>query len=69
MREEAGLSREQLANHLGVTPTFISNVETGDQNLTIGQWESIIDLYGCNPATDILRIVVNLRFMAEILAK
>ena len=51
MREKAGLRQEQIANYLGVTQAFISQVETGERKLTVDQLESIINLYGYSLAS------------------
>ena len=51
MREKAGLRQEQIADYLGVTQTFISQVETGEKNLTVDQLESIANLYGYSLAS------------------
>ena len=45
MREKAGLRQEQIADYLGVTQTFISQVEAGERSLTVDQLESIENLY------------------------
>ena len=40
-RLEASLRQTELAARLGVSPTYIANVEAGRTNLTIGQLASI----------------------------
>ena len=44
MRKQAGLQQEQIAAFLGVTQTYISKVETGEQNLTVEQLENLVNL-------------------------
>lgn len=51
MREEAGLQQEQIAEYLGVTHSFISEVETGERNLTVDQLESVANLCGYSLAS------------------
>ena len=50
MREKAGLRQGQIAGYLGLTESFISEVESGERNLSVDQLESVADLYGCSLA-------------------
>lgn len=51
MREEAGLEQGQIAEYLGVTQSFISEVEAGERNLTVDQLESVANLCGYSLAS------------------
>ena len=51
MREKAGLQQGQIAKYLGVTQSFISEVESGERNLTVDQLESVLHLYGYSLAS------------------
>ena len=51
MREKAGLQQGQIAEYLGVTQTFIPEVESGERNLTVDQLESVLNLYGYSLAS------------------
>ena len=37
IREKAGLQQGQIADYLGVTQTFISQVETGERSLMVSK--------------------------------
>jgi UDP-N-acetylglucosamine 1-carboxyvinyltransferase len=47
-RHEAGLTQAELAERLGTTPAYITNVEAGRTNLTIGQLAHIADALGAD---------------------
>jgi transcriptional regulator with XRE-family HTH domain len=46
LRESAGLSQENLAEHAGMTYQYLSAVENGKENFTIGMLESIAAALG-----------------------
>jgi len=48
-RLAAGLSQAQLANKAGVTPGYISQVETGYANVTLGKLEELLVALNVNP--------------------
>ena len=45
-RLELGLSQAELARRLGVSPPYITNVEAGRVNLTVGQLANIASALG-----------------------
>jgi transcriptional regulator with XRE-family HTH domain len=46
-RERAGLSQADVAAHLGITQSYVSRVERGDQNITLSACESFARAVGC----------------------
>ena len=42
-RRQLGLTQAQVAARLGVSPTYVTNVEAGRLNLTVGQLAHIAD--------------------------
>ncbi len=55
-RKQLGVTQAELAGRLGVTPAYITNVEAGRANLTIGQLANIAAALGA--ALDITLPVV-----------
>ena len=53
LRETAGLSQEKLAEKAGITYQYVSTVENGKGNFTIGILESVANALG----TDVLNLV------------
>jgi transcriptional regulator with XRE-family HTH domain len=45
-RLEVGITQAELASRLGTTPVYITNVEAGRTNLTVGQLANIADALG-----------------------
>lgn len=45
-RREAGLTQEQLARRLGVGRSYVGRVESGTDNLTIGQLAHLANALG-----------------------
>jgi transcriptional regulator with XRE-family HTH domain len=45
-RLDCGISQQELANRLGVSPPYLSTVENGRSNTTIGQLTTIADALG-----------------------
>lgn len=46
-RERAGLSQADVAAHLGITQSYVSRVERGDQNITLSACEAFARAVGC----------------------
>jgi transcriptional regulator with XRE-family HTH domain len=47
-RRAAGLTQAELARRLGTSPAYVTNVEAGRLNLTIGQLARIADALGAD---------------------
>jgi transcriptional regulator with XRE-family HTH domain len=47
-RRAAGLTQSQVSERISATGPYISNVEAGRVNLTIGQLTRIVDALGCD---------------------
>jgi transcriptional regulator with XRE-family HTH domain len=63
-RHEAGLTQAQLARRLDITTPYITNVEAGRTNLTVGQLASIAD--ALNAVLDLnLRVVEDERLVVH----
>lgn len=45
-RLEVGISQQELASRLGVSPPYLSTLENGRSNTTIGQLSAIADALG-----------------------
>ena len=45
-RKNVGLTQAQVAREIGATPPYISNVEAGRVNLTLGQLFTLADAIG-----------------------
>jgi transcriptional regulator with XRE-family HTH domain len=45
-RKQVGLTQAEVAREIGVTPPYISNVEAGRVNLTLGQLFNLADAIG-----------------------
>jgi transcriptional regulator with XRE-family HTH domain len=45
-RLEIGITQAELATRMGVNPTYVTNVEAGRVNLTVGQLANIADALG-----------------------
>ena len=45
-RIEVGVTQAELASRMKVNPTYVSNVEAGRVNLTVGQLANIADALG-----------------------
>ena len=48
-RENAGLTRAQLAAELGVSAGLVSEIERGTRNATLARIEQIAEILGCPP--------------------
>lgn len=48
LREEKGLTQEELAEKLHVTQSFISQVENKNQNITVNQVRKLSKIFGCS---------------------
>lgn len=46
-REQAGLSQADVAARLGITQSYVSRVERGDQNITLSACEAFARAVGC----------------------
>ena len=46
-REQAGLSQAEVARRLGMTQSYVSRVERGDQNITLSACEAFARAVGC----------------------
>jgi transcriptional regulator with XRE-family HTH domain len=46
-RERAGLSQAQVAERLGMTQSYVSRVERGDQNITLSACAAFARAVGC----------------------
>jgi transcriptional regulator with XRE-family HTH domain len=45
-RKRVGLTQAQVAREIGATPPYISNIEAGRVNLTLGQLFNLADAIG-----------------------
>jgi transcriptional regulator with XRE-family HTH domain len=45
-RVEAGLTQAQLATRMGVNPSYVTNVEAGRVNVTVGQLANVAQALG-----------------------
>jgi transcriptional regulator with XRE-family HTH domain len=45
-RLEVGITQSELAGRMGVNPSYVTNVEAGRVNLTVGQLANIADALG-----------------------
>jgi transcriptional regulator with XRE-family HTH domain len=54
LREERGLSQQQLAEHLDVHKSAVSRIEAGERGLAVDELAVIADLFG-KTADEILR--------------
>ena len=45
-RLEVGITQAELAARMGVNPSYVTNVEAGRVNLTVGQLANIADALG-----------------------
>lgn len=48
LREEKGLTQEELAEKLHVTQSFISKVENKNQNITVNQVRELSKIFDCS---------------------
>lgn len=48
LREEKGLTQEELAEKLHVTQSFISKVESKNQNITVNQVRELSKIFDCS---------------------
>ena len=60
LRNEAGLSQEQLARKSGIDRTYISGVERSVRNITLDSLEGLIDALGVTTEEFIRRLQVEL---------
>jgi len=60
IRNEAGLSQEQLARKSGIDRTYISGVERSVRNITLDSLEGLIDALGITSEEFIRRLQVEL---------
>jgi transcriptional regulator with XRE-family HTH domain len=47
LRRASGLSQEELADRAGLHRTYVSAVERGERNLTVGSVEKLAVALGC----------------------
>ena len=52
-RITAGLTQAQLADRLSVSPAYVTNIEAGRTNLTIGQLGNIASALGAHVRIDL----------------
>ena len=55
-RTELGLTQAQLAGRMGVNPSYITNVEAGRVNLTVGQLANIAEALGAGLDIKLVRL-------------
>jgi|TARA_R110002050_G_scaffold281250_1_gene428561 transcriptional regulator with XRE-family HTH domain len=60
LRNEAGLSQEQLARKSGIDRTYISGVERSVRNITLDSLEGLIGALGVTPDEFIRRLHIEL---------
>jgi transcriptional regulator with XRE-family HTH domain len=60
LRNEAGLSQEQLARKSGIDRTYISGVERSVRNITLDSLEGLIDALGVTSEEFVRRLHVEL---------
>ena len=58
-RERAGISQEQLAEHMGVSITSVSNIERGANYPSFENFIKILNFIGASPDEVMLDIVEN----------
>jgi len=49
LRLERGLSQEQLADQLGVSPRYLAGVERAERNMSLATVESLAEQLGVTP--------------------
>jgi len=49
LRKKARLTQEELAKRVGITRPYLSQLETGERNLSLVLQERIADVLGCDP--------------------
>jgi transcriptional regulator with XRE-family HTH domain len=54
-RLRVGLSQQELASRLGVSPPYLSTIENGRSNTTVGQLSAIADALG---------VILEIKFVA-----
>jgi transcriptional regulator with XRE-family HTH domain len=67
-RERIGLSQTALADRLGVSPAYISKIEAGRANLTVGALARISTALGCHLHVELVPHVRRERTAIETLA-
>jgi len=50
-RRAAGVTQEQLAERLGVTPRYLAGIERGERNLTLDSIDRLAADLGVDPLT------------------
>lgn len=53
-RRRAGLTQQQLADRLGITQPYVSQVERGERNLTLSAVAAFVVAVGCTYAIELI---------------
>jgi len=65
LRDQNGLTQQQVANTIGLTRSSIANIERGTQHLPLHNWVAICQTLGANPADVIARALQGVGPLAE----
>ena len=67
LREQRGLTQQQVAKTIGLTRSSIANIERGTQHLPLHNWVAICQTLGADPADTISRALQGVGPVAETL--
>ena len=65
LRDQRGLTQQQIAKTVGLTRSSIANIERGTQHLTLHNWVGICQILGADPADVITRALQGVGPLAE----
>jgi transcriptional regulator with XRE-family HTH domain len=68
-RRSLRLSQAEVARRLGVSTTYVQNVEAGRCNITVGQLARICEALGAFPHVDLVPLELNLDGPIPLLAE
>jgi DNA-binding XRE family transcriptional regulator len=65
LRDQCGLTQQQIAKTIGLTRSSIANIERGTQHLPLHNWVAICQTLGADPADVITRALQGVGPLAE----
>lgn len=65
LRQENGLTQEDLADKAGLDRTYISGVERGVRNITLDSLEQIVDALGVDLPTFLTKVSANINDLPD----
>ena len=65
LRQEIGLTQEDLAERAGLDRTYISGVERAVRNITLGSLEQIVDALGVDLPTFLTRVSADINGLSD----